>query len=173
MKLMTMKELTMTQKIIIGLVALIVILGAIAIFSNKTYRVERVINAPPEAIWSVLMDTAAYGDWNPVFVKVVGTYREGAEVQNTFQDPSGALFDVTNAVITVSPNRELRQKGGVPGIITFDHQWLLEPTENGTRVIQHEVDRGIYIWFWDDSWIVPKYNEVLAALERQVIGTAE
>lgn len=162
----------MHQKIILSIAAPLIVLALAALLSNKSYRVERFINAPPEAVWAVLMDTAAYADWNPVFVKVVGTYAEGGKVQNTFKDPSGKLFDVTNSVITVSPNRELRQKGGMPGVITFDHQYLLEPVDGGTRVIQQEIDRGIYVWFWDDSWIVPKYTEVLEALDRQVAKQA-
>ena len=158
----------MKNYILLSVIAPVLLLGAAALLSHKTYRVERVINAPAEKIWAVLMNTAAYGDWNPVFVKVDGTYRAGSKVQNTFQDPSGKLFEVTNSVVTVTPDRELRQKGGMPGVITFDHQWLLQPVEGGTRVIQNEVDRGLYVWFWDDSWIIPKYTQVLEALDAQV-----
>lgn len=52
----------------------LVILIAAAVFSHKTYKVERIINAPPQVVWDVLMDTASYGDWNPVFIKVVDSY---------------------------------------------------------------------------------------------------
>ena len=70
------------------------------------------------------MDTAAYGEWNPVFVKVEGSYAAGGTVLNTFKDPSGKLFDVTNKVEALEPNRLLRQKGGFTGMLTFDHQWF-------------------------------------------------
>ena len=158
----------MKNPILLSIIVPLMLIGAAAIFSNKTYRVERIISATPEEIWAVLMDTAAYGEWNPVFVKVEGSYAVGGTVLNTFKDPSGKLFDVTNKVEALEPNRLLRQKGGFTGVLTFDHQWLLEPTEGGTKVIQYEIDRGIYVWFWDDSWIVPKYTEVLQALEREV-----
>ena len=49
----------------------LVVLIAAAVFSHKTYKVERTINAPPEVAWDVLMDTVSYGGWNPVFIKVV------------------------------------------------------------------------------------------------------
>ena len=146
----------------------LVLLIAAAVFSNKTYKVERVINASPDAVWDVLMDTASYGDWNPVFIKVVGSYEPGGTVQNTFQAPSGETFDVTNRVTEVVPQKLLRQKGGMTGIITFDHQWQLEPVEGGTRVTQYEIDRGLYVWFWDDSWIIPGYTKTLDALAEQV-----
>ena len=158
----------MKNPILLSIIVLVMLIGAAAIFSNKTYRVERIISATPEEIWAVLMDSAAYGEWNPVFVKVEGSYAAGGTVLNTFKDPSGKLFDVTNKVEALEPNRLLRQKGGFTGVLTFDHQWLLEPAEGGTKVIQYEIDRGIYVWFWDDSWIVPKYTEVLQALEREV-----
>ena len=146
----------------------LVILIAAAVFSHKTYKVERIINAPPEAVWDVLMDTSSYGDWNPVFIKVVGSYQQGGSVQNTFQAPTGEIFDVTNRVTELVPQKLLRQKGGMTGIITFDHQWQLQPVEGGTRVTQYEVDRGIYVWFWDDSWIIPSYTKTLDALAQQV-----
>ena len=147
---------------------IILVLLAFSALSHKTYKVERVIEAPPQAVWAVLMDTAAYSDWNPVFVKVVGDYVEGGSVINTFKDPSGTEFEVTNKVKQLVPQEQLRQQGGVPLVITFDHQWLLEPVAQGTRVTQYEVDRGFYVWFWDDSWIIPRYTDVLVALDQEV-----
>lgn len=151
--------------------ALIIIAGALvtSACSKKTYTVNRFIDASPQAVWDVLMDTPSYGAWNPVFVKVEGRYAEGGSVVNTFKDPSGQLFDVTNKVVSLVPQKQLRQKGGVPLVITFDHQWLLQPEGNGTRVTQYEVDRGFYVWFWDDSWIIPSYTDVLVALDKQVM----
>ena len=66
------------------------------------------------------------------------------------------------------PQKLLRQKGGMTGIITFDHQWQLQLVEGGTRVTQYEIDRGIYVWFWDDSWIIPSYTKTLDALAKHV-----
>ena len=160
----------MKNRILLSIIVPVLLIGAAAIFSNKTYRVERTISATPEAVWAVLMDTAAYGEWNPVFVKVEGSYAADGTVLNTFKDPSGKLFDVTNKVEALEPNRLLRQKGGFTGMLTFDHQWILEPVEDGTKVTQYEIDRGLYVWFWDDSWIIPKYSEVLQALDKEVMS---
>ena len=74
----------MKNPILLSIIISILLIGAAAIFSNKTYRVERTISATPEAVWAVLMDTAAYGEWNPVFVKVEGSYAVGRTVLNTF-----------------------------------------------------------------------------------------
>lgn len=156
------------NKTVLSIIAVLLLAVTASACSKKTYRVERVIDAPPQAVWDVLMDTAAYGEWNPVFVKVEGTYVEGGEVVNTFKDPAGKLYDVTNKVKAVVPQKQLRQQGGVPLVITFDHQWLLEPVDEGTKVTQYEVDRGFYVWFWDDSWIIPSYTKTLDALAKHV-----
>ena len=132
--------------LICGLVA-VVIIAVAASFTRKTFHVEAVIAAPPEVVWAVLVDTSSYPDWNPVFVEVEGTYAEGAKLLNKVRDPSGNLLEMTATVTTLVPARELRQKGGIPGFLTFDHQWLLEAVPDGTKIVQHEVDRGIGLWF--------------------------
>ena len=153
-------------KWLLGLVALAV--AGMAVLGKKTFHVEQEIAAPPSVVWAVLMDGAAYRDWNPVFVDVRGAYREGAEVTNFVRQPNGEVLEIAATVSRLVPERELRQAGGIPGLLTFDHQWLLEPIDGGTKVIQHEVDRGFWLWFWDSSWIVPAYTEASEALRNRV-----
>ena len=69
--------------------------------------------------------------------------------------------------------KKLNQFGGMRGILTFDHQWLLEPVEGGTKVIQHEEYRGIGVWFWDYSWVEPAYTKANDALKKRVMETVE
>lgn len=147
--------------------AIIAVAGA---FTRKTFHVETVIAAPPEEVWAVLMDTSAYPDWNPVFVEVQGAYVEDAEMLNMVRDPSGKILKMTATVATLAPARELRQKGGIPGILTFDHQWMLQPVEGGTRVVQHETDQGIGLWFWNSDWIEGAYSRVGDALGARVVA---
>lgn len=89
-------------------------------------------------------------------------------MRNKVLAPSGKILEITALVRTVNRERELRQTGGIPGLLTFDHQWLLEPIEGGTIVTQHEVDRGIGLWFWDSSWIIPAYTQTIDALSERV-----
>lgn len=144
------------------------VLAVAGAFTRKTFHVETIIPAPPEQVWAVLMDTQAYPEWNPVFVAVDGSYAEGGKMQNKVRDPEGNILKMTATVTTLTPERELRQYGGLPGIITFDHRWLLEPVDGGTKVIQHEVDRGFYLWFWNSDWIEPAYRQVNDALAKKV-----
>ncbi len=114
------------------------------------------------------MATEEYPAWNPVFVEVEGRYTEGAKLQNKVVDPTGKILEMTATVATLIPERELRQKGGIPGILTFDHRWLLEPFSAGTKVTQHEIDRGIGLWFWNSDWIEPAYAKANEALKARV-----
>ncbi len=143
---------------------LLVLLTAAAIFTKKTFHVEVFIPAPPEDVWAVLMNTEAYPDWNPVFVAVDGAYTEGEKVTSSVRFPDGSITEMTATVKTLAEGRELRQYLGIPGILTADHQWILEPVEGGTRVTQHEIDRGIYLWFWNSDWVEPAYQKVSDAL---------
>ena len=155
-----------------GIPGFIIALVAMAFLTTKTFHVERVIEADEAIIWEILSDTGRYHEWNPVFVRVDGAYKEGATLKNTVRFPTGALVEMSAHVKTVTPMREVHQHGGTPGLIAFDHQWLLEPVEGGTQVIQHELDRGIYLWFWDSSWLEPAYATVLDALEARATEMA-
>ena len=44
---------------------------------RKSVHAELVVPASPDRVWAVLTDTSAYGEWNPIFVSVVGELREG------------------------------------------------------------------------------------------------
>ena len=147
----------------------VILVGLGAILTNKVFHVEIFIPAPQETIWAVLMNTSDYPEWNPVFTKVEGTYAVGNETKNFVRDPSGAILEMSAEITALIPGEELRQKGGMPGALTFDHRWLLEPVEGGTKVTQHEIDRGIGLWFWDSSWIEPAYSKVNEALKVKTL----
>ncbi len=163
-----------TWRLIVWLVGIVgVLVVSAALFTSKTFRVEVFVPAPQKAVWSVLTDTSRYREWNPVFIQVDGEFQEGAEIRNTVLDPDGNELAMTSTVDKLVPEREIRQYGGVPGIITFDHTWRLEPEEGGTKVIQHEIDRGLGLWFWDSSWIEPSYTKASEALKERVLELAE
>ena len=113
--------------------AVVIGLGLLSYTTTKTFRVEVFIPAPPEAVWAVLADTDSYPEWNPLYVQVDGSYEEGGSVTAHVRFPDGSVPKMSVSVDTVTPAEELRQSGGVPGFITFDHQWLLEPAEGGTQ----------------------------------------
>lgn len=140
-----------------------------ALLGHKAVHTELVIPAPPDAVWSVLVDAVHYKDWNPVFVSVEGEYRKGARMSYLMRDASGKETAVTARVVKLIEEQELNQFGGIRGVLTFDHHWYLEPVGSGTRVTQHEEYRGVGVWFWDASWVEPAYARANEALRQRVL----
>ncbi len=149
-----------------AVIAIVVFTGSH--LTSKTFRVETVIPAPPDAVWAVLMDTQNYSQWNPLTIGIDGFYAQGETLANDVLLPNGELFDSTTRVETLIESRKLHQKGGIPLILASDHRWILEPVDGGTKVVQHEVDRGIALWFWNSDWVEPAYSAVNEALSERV-----
>ncbi len=135
-----------------------VVIAALAVAGCKSVDAQLTIPASPEEIWSILMDGENYGEWNPVLVKVEGEFREGARLTYQMMTESGEAAEVEARVVKLDPGRELNQAGGYWGILTFDHHWILEPVEGGTRVTQHEDYTGIGVLFFDPSWFESAYG---------------
>jgi uncharacterized protein YndB with AHSA1/START domain len=154
------------RKIALALVGILVVA---ALVTSKTFEAEIIIAAPPEKVWAVLMDTDSYPDWNPTFVAVSPPYALGKKISSRVMKPDGAFIDMTPTVTALVTNRELRQSGGLPGVLTYNHAWLLEPVNGGTRVRQVDIDRGGFLWFWDSSWVEPAYRRANEALAARVL----
>ena len=161
------------QKTIRIILPLLGIFLVASFLTTKTFRADVTIAAPPEKVWAVLMDTASYPDWNPTFVAVSPPYALGAKISSRVKKPDGAFIDMRPTVKTLRANRELGQAGGVPGILTYHHKWLLEPVAGGTYVRQIDVDRGAFLWFWDSSWVEPAYQRANEALAARVSALEE
>lgn len=106
-------------------------------------------------------------------MKVDVTYVQGATVKNSVMFPDGKAVDMDANVDLLDPGKELRQSGGILGVLAFRRQWLLEPVDGGTGVVQHEVDRGFCLWFWDSEWVEPAYQRTVEALKTRVLSNQE
>ena len=148
----------------------VLVAAILALTGRKEFHVEIFIPAAPDAVWAVLTDANGYAEWNPVFVQVVGEFRQDSSVETTVREPGKQDIVIKSQVLKVSRNRELNQVGGIRGLITFDHKWLLEPTDEGTKVTQHEVDRGLWVWFWNSDWVEPAYQQTNEALRARVMS---
>lgn len=153
---------------IAAVVLLTVALVVLFVLGRKTFHAEITIEATPEEVWSVLTDAPGYAAWNPLLVPISGEIREGAEVVYRMTRPNGEQSTMKTRVGRVAVGQELNQRAGIPGILTADHSYRLEPAQGGTRLIQHEVDRGVAMLFWDSSWVQPTYEKVNLALKRRV-----
>jgi hypothetical protein len=106
------------------------------------------IDAPPAAVWAVLSDLDAYGEWNPFIRRIGGDLREGATLDVRIEPPGGRGMTFAPTVLAARPERELRWIGRllVPGIFDGEHSFELEPIDGGrTRFVQSERFSGILV----------------------------
>jgi hypothetical protein len=109
----------------------IVFITPLVFLSCKSVHTEITILANPEIIWSVLTDASGYKAWNPVLVPIEGDLREGERLKYMMTQPDGKQSEVMARVKKMVKLKELNQSGGIPGILTFDHKWLLNPIDEG------------------------------------------
>jgi hypothetical protein len=146
----------------------IVYIMPLVFWGCKAVHTEITIPADQEIIWSVLTDASGYKAWNPVLVLIEGVLREGEKLKYQMTQPDGKQSEIIARVKKMVELKELNQSGGIPGILTFDHKWLLKPADEDTRVTQHEEYRGVGVLFWDASWVEPSYRKVNEALRNRV-----
>jgi hypothetical protein len=117
------------------------------------------IAAAPAAVWAVLMDFAAYPDWNPFIRRLQGAARVGARLEVTVQPPGSREMTFKPTVLAVEPGRDLRWRGRVlmPGLFDGEHSFRLEPTASGCRFHHGETFSGL---------LVPLFGGMLAKTER-------
>ncbi len=156
------------SKFIISISLVGLILLVLYIMGRKSVHTELMIPAEAGEIWAVLMDAAGYSEWNPVLVPVEGELREGANIKYEMTQPDGKQSSISARVVELIKEKKLNQFGGMPGILTFDHTYSLEPVEDGTKVTQHEEYRGIGVVFWDAGWVEPAYAKINKALRERV-----
>ena len=131
---------------------------------------ETIIDAEPEEIWAVITDASNYKNWNPVITNAEGTYADGGTIINTVVEDGKKPTKIKSKIMKFKPPFHLNQFGGYSGIITFDHHYILEKVEAGTKVIQKEEYTGFYVNFWDSAWVEPAYQRVNEALHNEVLS---
>jgi hypothetical protein len=116
----------------------------------RELRHEIEIDAPPERVWAVVTDFAAYPGWNPFIRQISGELREGARLEVRIEPPGARATTFKPTVRTVEANRELRWLGRllVPGIVDGEHSLRIEPLEGGrSRFVQSERFSGVLVGF--------------------------
>jgi hypothetical protein len=105
------------------------------------------IQAPPDRVWAVLADWAAYPTWNPFVREIRGTPEVGSRLRVRLQLPGGSPMTVTPRLTDLDPDRRLAWLGslGMSGVFDGNHAFELEPLEGGTRLHQYERFTGALV----------------------------
>ena len=108
----------------------------------QEYRASTTSQAPPEWIWAVLTNGAAYPEWEPNTVRIEGWITPGEKL-TAFSTPSpGRAFPVS--VTEFVPAQRMTWMGSMPfGLFTGVRRFTLTPWGNGiTEFTLHEVFSG-------------------------------
>lgn len=112
----------------------------------KEVRSEIEINSYPESVWRILIDFAAYDQWNPFINKIIGPPTEGSKIDIYIETPSGKNRKYSPRITKVEEGRELRWfgKSSLPGFLNAEHIFIIEELQpERVRFIQRELFDGL------------------------------
>lgn len=155
-------------KLMIVLAVVVALLIILYVLGRKSVHHEIIIDARPDEVWRILTDTDSYDDWNPVMKLLEGEIQEGNKVLYQFTQDVENVSEIPSNVKRVVPNQLLNQGGGMPFILTFDHKYILEPSEDGTKLTIHEDYAGIGVNFWNTAPVQVAYGRLNEAIKKRV-----
>jgi uncharacterized protein YndB with AHSA1/START domain len=135
----------------------------IDVSASAVTRQERWVDAPPERVFDLLADPAAWPHWQPAVseVSVAGPLAVGA----VFRWRSGVR--ITSTVSNLERGRAIAWTGCAIGTRAI-HTWLLEPVDGGTLVVTEESMSGwlpTLMTSWVQRTLDRGVQDVLGALE--------
>jgi hypothetical protein len=125
-----------------------------------TLETSLTFSCPPDRVWQALVDTPQYKQWNPLirqFAAPQGLAPGKPAHLSVRLWGVGLRFRVT--LLEVRHTHRLAWRGGVHGLLTGEHEFLLYAEANGTRLVHREVFRGLL------SRFIPRHVQV--SLEQQ------
>jgi hypothetical protein len=112
------------------------------------------IQAPPERVWSILIDFPSYEHWNPFIRHIHGSPQAGSPLHVRLQPSGTRAMEFHPTVLVADRPRELRWLGRVlmPGIFNGEHRFVIhELASHRVRFEQSERFTGILIPFFRAS----------------------
>ena len=90
------------------------------------------ISSSPEIVWEILMDFAAYPDWNPFVREITGKPSEGEQLTVHLQNPGGRAMTFTPIVTEAAPDRAFSWLGklGFKGVFDGHHHFKIEAIDD-------------------------------------------
>lgn len=133
------------------------------------------IEAPPEAVWSVVTDFARYPEWNPFTVRVEAQLQLGARVVLHLPDPAnpGSTFETVEWISAIEPPFHLQYNTGteIPGIHAVRDQWVTDLGSGRSSYRTTDAFTGEIATFVFDSqgpWVTEGFNATARALKARV-----
>jgi hypothetical protein len=97
----------------------------------KSFDVTATIAAPPDRVWPILTNAAAYPSWNSAVTRIEGTIAPGQSIKVFVPVNPGRTFPVM--VSTFEAPRRMVWSGGMPlGLFTGTRTFTLTEQQPGT-----------------------------------------
>jgi uncharacterized protein YndB with AHSA1/START domain len=135
------------------------------------YETMVVIDAPPERVWQVLTDAAAYQEWNPEIVGVEGQMGLGKRIVARVRLGDGALRRVPMRVSRFEVPSRMEWLGGLPlRLFVGRRTFTVTPRSGGSEFRLHLEMSGLLSPFISKSVgdRQPEVDSFSAALKRRV-----
>ncbi len=165
----------MNYKSIPMILIYIIVAGLIILYlmGNKSVHQELTIEAKPEEVWEVLTDFESMATWNKVLIPEKGVLDAGEKIDYLFFQDQDTQSRISANVKRIIPNELIHQTGGIPGILTFNHKYMLKPEGDEVRLIIHEEYRGVGVPFWNPSAVEAAYGRLAQSLRQRVLTLNE
>jgi len=161
------------------LILIILILSACLILwvkgnAMREIQTEIEIGAPPEKVWSILVNIENWNKWNPIINQASGVVSVGSELTITMRGEGGKDGPKYMPIVTSLQEPKLfvwRAKMISDILFANGRVSELEKTVTGTRLINKETFRGMLMpLFWGklSSHVPSMLNEMNDALKKQV-----
>lgn len=111
---------------------------------HRTIHTEIIINATPEQVWEVLVDTKSYANWAKFMTNIEGEIKNKGEITAFFltNEKKNKVNSIKHA-ITVIEGKEFSWSDVFMMGMKDYHRFIVEPTNDGkTRFIQSDLVQG-------------------------------
>lgn len=131
---------------------------------------ETELAAPPERVWTVLTDFAAYQDWNP-YQTIDGKAEHLAVVSVLSRGLDGRAFPKARAAIwKFEPNAKLEFLSGTPLWFSSTRFFHLSPTGTGTLLRHGARFSGIWTtWQFSHGHRIERLKPIYEAFQRALV----
>lgn len=154
-------------KWLIAILSVFLILGVLFMLGKKSVHTEITTSASASKVWQALSSPEKVQEWNTVLIPLEGNLKEGETVKYEFyQEEGGKAAGINAKVIKIDHENEINQRGGIAGILTFNHQYILKGGKTETRIIIHEEYRGLMVPFWNPATVETAYRRLLSQLKN-------
>jgi hypothetical protein len=128
----------------------------------KEFKATATINAPADKVWSILVDTGKWPEWDPFCDRIEGSVALGSKVTAFSKLSPGRGFPVK--VVELDEPRQMIWQGGMPlGLFKGVRTFTLDPKGDGVKFTLHEQFTGLM------SGLIP-LPDMTEAFEKFVQG---